>query len=63
MATWEERGHNMGTMLGCRWECLSPIVSLSHCAQVFVSKDVAKHLGFQSAVEALRGLYSRVRKG
>ncbi|EDL37309.1 ketohexokinase, isoform CRA_c, partial [Mus musculus] len=26
---------------------------------VFVSKDVAKHLGFQSAVEALRGLYSR----
>ncbi|EPQ13097.1 Ketohexokinase [Myotis brandtii] len=30
---------------------------------VFVSKDVAKHLGFQSAVEALRGLYSRVRKG
>ncbi|XP_066234778.1 ketohexokinase isoform X2 [Saccopteryx leptura] len=30
---------------------------------VFVSKDVAKHLGFQSSVEALRGLYSRVRKG
>ncbi|XP_003787515.1 ketohexokinase isoform X2 [Otolemur garnettii] len=30
---------------------------------VFVSKDVAKHLGFQSANEALRGLYSRVRKG
>ncbi|XP_017506191.1 ketohexokinase isoform X10 [Manis javanica] len=30
---------------------------------VFVSKDVAKHFGFQSAVEALRGLYSRVRKG
>ncbi|XP_046519417.1 ketohexokinase isoform X1 [Equus quagga] len=30
---------------------------------VFVSKDVAKHLGFRSAVEALRGLYSRVRKG
>ncbi|KAM7079073.1 ketohexokinase isoform 2-T2 [Molossus nigricans] len=30
---------------------------------VFVSKDVAKHLGFQSAVEALRGLYNRVRKG
>ncbi|KAM5142568.1 ketohexokinase isoform 5-T5 [Callospermophilus lateralis] len=30
---------------------------------VFVSKDVAKHLGFQSAVEALRGLYGRVRKG
>uniref|UniRef100_A0A8C9QKW6 Ketohexokinase n=1 Tax=Spermophilus dauricus TaxID=99837 RepID=A0A8C9QKW6_SPEDA len=27
---------------------------------VFVSKDVAKHLGFQSAVEALRGLYGRV---
>ncbi|XP_004839226.1 ketohexokinase isoform X6 [Heterocephalus glaber] len=30
---------------------------------VFVSKDVAKHLGFQSAAEALRGLYARVRKG
>ncbi|XP_016064879.1 PREDICTED: ketohexokinase isoform X2 [Miniopterus natalensis] len=30
---------------------------------VFVSKDVAKHLGFQSSVEALRGLYNRVRKG
>ncbi|XP_075391798.1 ketohexokinase isoform X3 [Tenrec ecaudatus] len=30
---------------------------------VFVSKDVAKHLGFQSAADALRGLYSRTRKG
>ncbi|XP_058988342.1 ketohexokinase isoform X4 [Mustela lutreola] len=30
---------------------------------VFVSKDVAKHLGFRSAGEALRGLYRRVRKG
>ncbi|XP_004710196.1 ketohexokinase isoform X5 [Echinops telfairi] len=30
---------------------------------VFVSKDVAKHLGFQSAADALRGLYSRARKG
>lgn len=30
---------------------------------VFVSKDVAKHLGFKSAVEALKGLYSRVKKG
>ncbi|XP_026969401.1 ketohexokinase isoform X5 [Orcinus orca] len=30
---------------------------------VFVSKDVAKHFGFQSAKEALRGLYGRVRKG
>ncbi|XP_069925432.1 ketohexokinase isoform X3 [Oryctolagus cuniculus] len=30
---------------------------------VFVSKDVARHLGFGSAEEALRGLYSRVRKG
>ncbi|XP_052042200.1 ketohexokinase isoform X2 [Apodemus sylvaticus] len=35
----------------------------SHGEVVFVSKDVAKHLGFQSAAEALRGLYSRVRKG
>ncbi|CAH6786911.1 Khk [Phodopus roborovskii] len=30
---------------------------------VFVSKDVAKYLGFQSAAEALRGLYGRVKKG
>ncbi|XP_025723696.1 ketohexokinase isoform X7 [Callorhinus ursinus] len=30
---------------------------------VFVSKDVAKHLGFRSAGEALRGLYGRVREG
>ncbi|XP_069881310.1 ketohexokinase isoform X1 [Dipodomys merriami] len=30
---------------------------------VFVSKDIAKHLGFKSAEEALRGLYSRVKKG
>ncbi|XP_069089712.1 ketohexokinase isoform X3 [Pleurodeles waltl] len=30
---------------------------------VFVSKDVAKHFGFHSAPEALRGLYGRVRKG
>nr|XP_055183057.1 ketohexokinase isoform X3 [Nyctereutes procyonoides] len=30
---------------------------------VFVSKDVARHLGYRSAVEALRGLYGRVRKG
>lgn len=37
--------------------------SLFPCPQVFVSKDVAKHLGFQSAAEALRGLYGRVKKG
>ncbi|XP_058143734.1 ketohexokinase isoform X3 [Dasypus novemcinctus] len=30
---------------------------------VFVSKDVARHLGFQAAADALRGLYGRVRKG
>ncbi|XP_049640169.1 ketohexokinase isoform X1 [Suncus etruscus] len=30
---------------------------------VFVSKDVARHFGFQSAVEALKGLYGRVQKG
>ncbi|XP_048209227.1 ketohexokinase isoform X3 [Perognathus longimembris pacificus] len=30
---------------------------------VFVSKDIAKHLGYKSAAEALRGLYSRVKKG
>ncbi|KAM5253311.1 ketohexokinase isoform 7-T7 [Hipposideros larvatus] len=31
--------------------------------EVFVSKDVAKHFGFRSAAEALKGLYNRVRKG
>ncbi|XP_012694053.2 ketohexokinase isoform X3 [Clupea harengus] len=30
---------------------------------VFVSKDVAKHFGFDSAAAALKGLHSRVRKG
>ncbi|KAL4623862.1 ketohexokinase isoform X1 [Arapaima gigas] len=30
---------------------------------VFVSKDVAAHLGFHCAADALRGLYSRVKKG
>ncbi|XP_043839761.1 ketohexokinase isoform X4 [Dromiciops gliroides] len=30
---------------------------------VFVSKDVAKHMGFRSAAETLKGLYSRVGKG
>lgn len=40
-----------------------PRSALLPCPQVFVSKDVAKHFGFRSAVEALRGLYGRVRKG
>lgn len=31
--------------------------------QVFVSKDVARHFGFLTAEDALRGLYSRVKKG
>ncbi|XP_058881340.1 ketohexokinase isoform X5 [Acipenser ruthenus] len=31
--------------------------------EVFVSKDVARNFGYNSAAEALRGLYSRVRKG
>ncbi|XP_072000154.1 ketohexokinase isoform X4 [Engystomops pustulosus] len=30
---------------------------------VFVSKDVAKHFGFTSSSEAVRGLYPRVKKG
>ncbi|XP_048830247.1 ketohexokinase isoform X1 [Brienomyrus brachyistius] len=30
---------------------------------VFVSKDVATHMGFCSAADALRGLYGRVKKG
>lgn len=34
-----------------------------HGDLVFVSKDVARFLGFQSAAEALVGLYPRVRKG
>lgn len=31
--------------------------------QVFVSKDVARHFGFDSPEAALRGLYPRVKKG
>ncbi|XP_022597847.1 ketohexokinase isoform X2 [Seriola dumerili] len=34
-----------------------------HGDVVFVSKDVARHFGFQSAEAALRGLYSRVKQG
>ncbi|XP_041108721.1 ketohexokinase isoform X1 [Polyodon spathula] len=34
-----------------------------HADVVFVSKDVARHFGYNSAAEALRGLYNRVRKG
>ncbi|XP_049431435.1 ketohexokinase isoform X2 [Epinephelus fuscoguttatus] len=34
-----------------------------HGDVVFVSKDVARHFGFQTADSALRGLYSRVRPG
>ncbi|XP_037831168.1 ketohexokinase isoform X4 [Kryptolebias marmoratus] len=30
---------------------------------VFVSKDVARHFGFQSAEAALKGLHNRVKKG
>ncbi|XP_015201586.1 ketohexokinase isoform X2 [Lepisosteus oculatus] len=30
---------------------------------VFVSKDVARHFGYNSAAEALRGFYSQVKKG
>ncbi|KAM9409161.1 ketohexokinase isoform 3-T3 [Pholidichthys leucotaenia] len=30
---------------------------------VFVSKDVARHFGFQTAEAALRGFYSRVKQG
>ncbi|XP_072332486.1 ketohexokinase isoform X7 [Scyliorhinus torazame] len=31
--------------------------------EVFVSKDVARHFGFNSASEAVKGLYSRVKPG
>ncbi|KAM9859638.1 ketohexokinase [Aulostomus maculatus] len=34
-----------------------------HGDVVFVSKDVARHFGFQTAESALRGLYSRVKQG
>ncbi|XP_029283819.1 ketohexokinase, partial [Cottoperca gobio] len=34
-----------------------------HGDVVFVSKDVARHFGFQSAEAALKGLYSRVKQG
>ncbi|XP_066553808.1 ketohexokinase isoform X2 [Amia ocellicauda] len=30
---------------------------------VFVSKDVARHFGYNSAADALKGFYSRVKKG
>ncbi|XP_053173060.1 ketohexokinase isoform X3 [Scomber japonicus] len=35
----------------------------AHGDVVFVSKDVARHFGFQTAQTALRGLYSRVKQG
>ncbi|XP_076011899.1 ketohexokinase isoform X3 [Genypterus blacodes] len=34
-----------------------------HGDVVFVSKDVAQHFGFHNAEAALRGLYSRVKRG
>ncbi|XP_072332483.1 ketohexokinase isoform X6 [Scyliorhinus torazame] len=34
-----------------------------HGDVVFVSKDVARHFGFNSASEAVKGLYSRVKPG
>ncbi|XP_058488762.1 ketohexokinase isoform X4 [Solea solea] len=34
-----------------------------HGDVVFVSKDVARHFGFQSAEAAVRGLYHRVKEG
>ncbi|XP_076834760.1 ketohexokinase isoform X3 [Brachyhypopomus gauderio] len=41
-----------------------PLYQLFPCGDlVFMSKDVAVHFGFHSAAAALRGLYSRVRKG
>uniref|UniRef100_A0A8B9J491 Ketohexokinase n=1 Tax=Astyanax mexicanus TaxID=7994 RepID=A0A8B9J491_ASTMX len=38
-------------------------VMLRLSLQVFVSKDVAVHFGYQSAASALKGLYSRVKQG
>ncbi|XP_053723152.1 ketohexokinase isoform X3 [Synchiropus splendidus] len=34
-----------------------------HGDVVFISKDVARHFGFQTAEAALKGLYGRVREG
>lgn len=45
---------------GC-WGTLPPSQPLS--PQVFISKDVARHFGYQSAPEALWGLRSRVQPG
>ncbi|XP_035177401.1 ketohexokinase [Oxyura jamaicensis] len=36
---------------------------LAHGDVVFISKDLAKHFGYRSAPEALRGLHSRVQPG
>ncbi|XP_042266137.1 ketohexokinase isoform X5 [Thunnus albacares] len=35
----------------------------AHGDVVFISKDVARHFGFQSAQTALKGLYGRVKQG
>uniref|UniRef100_A0A8B9J4N3 Ketohexokinase n=1 Tax=Astyanax mexicanus TaxID=7994 RepID=A0A8B9J4N3_ASTMX len=40
-----------------------PVAELRLSLQVFVSKDVAVHFGYQSAASALKGLYSRVKQG
>ncbi|KAM6086123.1 ketohexokinase isoform 2-T2 [Theristicus caerulescens] len=42
-------------------EELLPLMGLGHV--VFISKDVARHFGYRSAPEAVRGLRSRVQPG
>ncbi|KAM9240315.1 ketohexokinase [Leptosomus discolor] len=42
-------------------EELLPLMGLGHV--VFISKDVARHFGYQSAPEALRGLRGRLQPG
>ncbi|XP_055666973.1 ketohexokinase isoform X1 [Falco peregrinus] len=42
-------------------EELLPLLGLAHV--VFISKDVARHFGYQSAPEALQGLHSRIQPG
>ncbi|NXF39469.1 KHK Ketohexokinase, partial [Nyctibius bracteatus] len=56
----EKRGHGSARFGGVRGRCPPVPAPLP---QVFISKDVARHFGYRSAPEALRGLRSRVQPG
>ncbi|NXI75737.1 KHK Ketohexokinase, partial [Rhipidura dahli] len=47
---------------GCRWGW-NRRESLARLPQVFISKDLARHFGYQSAPEALQGLRGRIQPG